>query len=166
MKRYVCTTTVPPYGREGSRTSYRFTRTQKTDVYDAIVRAGKNGTTRAEIAIAVGLQADRISFYLSDLRRSGYIAVQGDPTTVSPTMNSEEALFAALLGLENALIAKVRESGTTAEMDKSFVRYTKFKERALAEPASTSTPEQVKAQRNEARMALRLAVVDLVKLIV
>lgn len=153
MKHYVATSTNPPFGREGNRARY-FTPTQKSQVYDAIVRAGSNGTTRQAIAGVVGLPADRISFYLSDLRRGGFIAVKGDPTTVSPTMNAEEAAFAALLGLENALVARVRESGTTPEMDRSYVKYTKIKELALR-PGTTA----------EGKSALRMAVIELVKLV-
>lgn len=165
MKRYVATQAIPPFGREGSRTSWRFQRTQKSDVYDAIVRAGKDGTTRNDIAKVVGLQPDRISFYLSDLRRSGYISVQGDPTVVSATMNAQDATFAALLGLENALIATVREKGSTDEMNRSYLRYTKFKERALSEPAPTSSPAQREVQKREAQLGLRLALTELIKLL-
>lgn len=169
MKSYTATQTVPPFGQAGhqSRRAHSFQRTQKTDVYDAIVQSGSSGITRPEIAAKVGLAPDRISFYLSDLRRAGYIAVKGDPTTVSATMNATEASFAAMLGLENALICMVREmpNGATSDMDRSFLRYTKTKERALATPAPGSSLEQIKAQRAEAKVALRMAILELVKLI-
>lgn len=169
MKRYIPTTTVPPFGAPGSR-SYRFTATQKTNVYDAIYRAGQKGLDAKEIAAAVGLAVDRIRFYLSDLKRSGYINVLGDPTIVSPTMDATEAALAAMLGMENALVAKLRENktkgvSTTDEMNRAWVKYQKYKEFALHEPNETSSVAQVAAQKQQAQMALRMALIELVKLL-
>lgn len=169
MKQYVATSTIPPFRRKADRGRY-FSETQKTQVYDAIVDAGPEGITRPDIAAKVGLRADRISFYLSELRRNGFISVKGDPTTVSATMNADEAAFAAMLGLENALVARVREMTAAKktpppEMDKSFVKYTMLKERALAQPAAGSSATQVTAQKNEATVALRMALIELVKLV-
>lgn len=132
MKRYIATTVEPPYGRRGTDTRRRhFTPTQKSNVYDAIVGAGDDGLNRHEIAQAVGLAVDRIGFYLSDLRRSGFIAIKGDPATVNPNMGEKEAAYAAMLGLENAIVARIKARGATPDMDRTFVKYTKVKELAL-----------------------------------
>lgn len=155
MKNYVATTLEPSYGRKGSPRRYGFTPTQKSNVYDAIVDSGKDGITRPDIAKKVRLPADRISFYLSDLRRAGFISVKGDPGVVSPTMGPEEAAFAALLGLENALVAAVRHQGkATDEQNRAFVKYQKIKELALRPGTGP-----------EGKVALRMAVLELVKVV-
>lgn len=161
MKLYMATKTTPPYGKLGAR-SYSFKRTQKTDVYDAIVAAGAEGITRPDIAKKVNLAADRISFYLSDLRRSGFIAVKGSPVDLS-LMDEQEAAFYAMEALENALVAKakklytLKDSVSTAkatEMERSFVKYNKIK--ALALRGSTA---------GEVGVALRMSLLELVKLV-
>lgn len=155
MKRYSVTSTVPPFGQPNSRRPYSYSKSQKTECYDAIFNAGAQGLTRPEIATKVGLRADRISFYLSELKRAGYITVVGDPTTVLTTMTAEEASFAAMLGLENALVARVREDGgATPEQERGFVRYSKIKELALRPGTGP-----------EGRTALRMAILELVKII-
>lgn len=157
MKHYAVTKSPPPFGVPGQRPSFRWTSTQKSNVYDAIYAAGANGITRADIAKKVGLQADRISFYLSDLRRAGHIEVKGEsnPNIVTPQMNAQEAAFAALLALESALVTAAREQGApTAEQDRAFVRYSKIKELALR-PGTTA----------EGKTALRMAILELVKVV-
>lgn len=165
MKQYVATKVNPPFGRDPQSRSRFFSPTQKTNVYDAIVASGTKGLTRKEVSAKVGLAPDRISFYLSELRRAGYISVLGDPTTVAVTMNAEEAALAALLGLENAMVAKFREIKATPEQNKSYVKYTQVKTKALQEPAPGSSPAQIQAQKMEAQVALRMTLIELVKLI-
>jgi hypothetical protein len=122
-------------------------------VYDAI-DASSSGLTANEIAAATRLVIDRVRFHLSDLRRGGYISVKGDPTTVSPTMNATEAAFAAMLGLENALIARAREGNVTAEIERGFAKYQKIKELSLR-PGTAS----------EGKVALKMALLELVRLV-
>lgn len=170
MKQYIATSTIPPFGRKGdSSRGWRYQKTQKTDVYDAIVASGANGTTRPEIAKVVNLAPDRISFYLSDLRRAGFIAVKGDPTTVSASMNAGEAALAAMLGLENAFIAKLKENPLLqkdAELTKSFLRYQKLKEVALSASATVDPKHGYKIDySNEVKQGLRLSLIELVKLV-
>lgn len=153
MKMYVVTSVDPPFGRRSKRSHYE-KKTQKTATYDAVEASGSRGVTAVEIAQRAAVVLDRVRFYLSELRRGGYIAVKGDPTTVSPTMNAQEAAFAAMLGLENALIARAKEGGVSAEMEKAFVRYNKLKELALR-PGTIP----------EGKVALRLAIVELVKVV-
>lgn len=154
MKQYIATSTDPPFRRKDKRNRF-YSPTQKVQVYDAICDSGTSGITRPQIAQIVGLAPDRISFYLSELRRAGYIAVKGDPTTVSATMNADEAAFAAMLGLENALVARVREMGSsTPSMDAGFVKYSKIKELALRPGTGP-----------EGKVALRMAILELVKLV-
>lgn len=153
MKYYVATSQNPPFGRPGNR-SWSFKPTQKTQVYDAIIGSGKDGATRKQIADKVGLAPDRISFYLSELCRGGSVAVKADPTVVSGNMSAEDAAMAALLGLETALVAKVKELGATAEMERGYVKYSKIKELAL-HPGTGA----------EGKVALRMALLELVKLV-
>lgn len=179
MKQYIATTSEPPFKRAGNRPRW-FTATQKSQVYDVIVASGTNGATRTTIANAVGLAPDRISFYLSDLRRAGYIAIKGDPTTVSPTMGAEEAALASMLGFENAFVAKLREIITPGHdatrcacvkcqelrtLNTGYLKYTRIKEMAIAEPAAGSSVAQVQAQKNQSKVALRMALIELIKLI-
>lgn len=153
MKQYVATNTTPPFGKRGTRSRFE-TPTQKMLVYDALEATGDKGLTAIEIATATKLAIDRVRFHLSDLRRSGYIFVKGDPTTVSPTMSAQEAAFAAMLGLENALVARAREGKITSEMEIGFAKYNKIKELALRPGTGP-----------EGKVALRMALIELVKLV-
>lgn len=156
MKLYIPTKAIPPF--HTSKRGKYFTATQKSNVYDAILAGGEDGRTRPQIAQAVGLPADRVSFYLSDLRRAGYIAVKGDVTgAVSPNMNAEEAMLASILGFEHALVARVREmpKGPTQEMEKAFATYSKLKELFLR-PGTAA----------EGRTALRMGLTVLLKLVI
>lgn len=155
MKQYIPTSATPPFGTRQTRSSFS-KPPQKVLVYD-VVHATKTGMTAPEIAAATNLVIDRVRYHLSELKRDGLIAVKGDPTTVSPTMNATEAAFAAMLGLENALIARVREDWmppkqVPPEIDRAFLKYNKIKERALR-PGTDS----------EGRVAIRMSLIELVK---
>lgn len=152
MKLYAATQAVPPFGKPGHRSSW-FKKTQKTDVYDAIVAAGKEGIGRHDIANKIGLAAERISFYLSDLRRAGFITVKGGPVDMSQ-MDEQEATFYAMEAMENALVAKAKKRGITQEMERSFVKYNKIK--ALALRGSTA---------GEVGVAIRMSFIELIKLV-
>lgn len=65
-----------------------------------------------------------------------------------------ESTLDALLGMENALVVKARSSGITPEMDKAFQKYQKCK--ALGLHPQTN---------NEGRVAIRMAILELVKLV-
>lgn len=156
MKEYVPTSSEPPFGIPGRRSTYRFTPTQKSNVYDAIFHA-KTGITRNDISSKIGLAPDRISFYLSDLRRGGYIAVKAEPGMVTATMSFKEAKLAAMLTLENTMAAKAREDARfqrDPEANRSFLKYQKIKELALRPGTGP-----------EGDAALRMAVLELVRLV-
>lgn len=149
-KQYRCTDQDPPFGRVGKR-SWHFSATQKSLVYDAIDAAGSAGTGRKEISQKTQVPLDRVSFYLSDLRRAGLISVIGEPIPME-NMNAREAQLHAMLALENALVSSASEYGLTDEMNRAFIRYTKVKELVLR-PGTTA----------EGKVALRMALVELVK---
>lgn len=170
MKRYHVTKQRPIFGlpTPSSDRSWRFSATQKTDVYDAIFNAGSDGLEAKEISAKSGVNLDRVRFYVSDLRRAGVIAVKGDPSVITPTMNADEAAFAAMLGLENALIARARElgaAGVSDKMNRGFVRYQKVKAMALTPPDPSNSPATQDAVRMQAKVALRQCLLDLVKLV-
>lgn len=183
MKRYNATSSVPPFGRAGDgsreRKFPRFVATQKTQTYDAVFGAGSDGLTAHEIAQKAGITVERVRFYLSDLRRLGFIEVKGDPSIVTQTMTVEEAAFAAMLGLENALITKARSIGcgdpvkekdpkfapAILEINRQFVRYNKIKGMALAESHGIVSAAQKESEDAVRSAALRQALVDLVKLV-
>lgn len=77
------------------------------------------------------------------------------PTAQRPMPKTAgEAAMDALLALENALVLRAKTVGITEEMEKSFDRYNKLKGMALR-PGSD----------NEGRQAMKLATVELVKLV-
>lgn len=153
MKRYIATGTQPPFHRQA------FRQTQKEKCYFAILDGGQDGLTRPEIAAKVGLQVDRINFYLSELRRAGFITYRGAPVDISK-LSAADAALVAMESMENALVAKAKEEAKKnkgvlpQEMEKAFARYQKVK--ALALGGQTS---------GELRAALRLALIELVKMV-
>lgn len=152
MKLYAATAAVPPFGRPGSRSSF-FKKTQKIDVYDAIVAAGKDGIGRHDIAKKINLAADRISFYLSDLRRAGFISVKGGAIDMT-MMDDQESAFYAMDVLENALVQRCKKRGMDNEMRREFLRYNKVK--ALALGGLTG---------GEIEVAIQMSLIALVKLV-
>lgn len=155
MKQYIVTSTNPPFQRRRDRRFSFGPPIQKVSIYDCVEEAGQNGITANDIALRVKFQIDRVRFHLSELKRAGLISVRGEPTTVTVTMNATEAAFAAMLGLENALVARVREEKKVSpELDRAFVKYSKLKELALR-PGTT----------HEGKSALKMAVLELVKMV-
>lgn len=144
-KMYAATGTPVPWK------SYE--RTQKSRTYDAVKAAGPDGVDRETICKQTDLPKQRVWFYLSELRRAGLIKRMGeqvDPATLSP----EDAQLFAMSALENALVARAKKTGITDDMRKAFLRYQKIK--ALALGAKTAGEEQ---------SALRMAMIDLVKMV-
>lgn len=162
MKMYAATSQSPPWSSYES--------TQKSRTYDAVKASGEDGISREDICKNTNLPKQRVWFYLSELRRAGLIRRLGeavDVTTLSPT----DAKLHALVALENAFAI-----GTTAhfkscsscrgarsndqlckhslEMTRALLRYNKIK--ALALGAKTQGEEAV---------AMRMALIDLVKMI-
>lgn len=80
----------------------------------------------------------------------------GAPAATAPVLpkTPQEAINAAMLALENAMVVKAKTNGITDEMEKQFTRYQKLKAMAMR-PGSTQ----------EGQTALRLAVIDLIKII-
>jgi len=156
VKLYVATALKPPFSTRAYAVQGRYWHhndTQKSRIYDAIHAAGKDGIERNGISTATNLAPAKVGFYLSELKRVGLIAVKGDPTTVTLNMTAEEAALAALLALETALKVKVRETSFTPDMDRAFVKYLKIKEHVLHTPGP------------EGKVALRLAVLEMIKLV-
>lgn len=146
MKKYAPTDRPPAW--------QPWPRTQKSMVYDAVKAAGSEGIDRETICSQTNVPKQRVWYWLSELRRGGFIKRLGDqidPRSLSP----EDALLFALTAFENALVARAQKSGVTTEMEKAFVRYNKIKSLALG--AKTG---------GEERAALRQAMIDLVKMVV
>lgn len=143
---------------------------QKYHTYEAVKAAGENGITREQICANTGLPKQRVWFYLSELRRAGLIRRMGDavdPTLLSP----DDAKLYALNALENAFVvgavdhaskcttcrrarAESDKCSDYITMSKNLARYNKIK--ALALGAKT---------RGEESAALRMALLDLVKMV-
>jgi hypothetical protein len=72
----------------------------------------------------------------------------------TPKLDARTVAFEALAKLEDALVARATESGITPEAAAAFEKYQKLKALAL-QPGTT----------HEGRTALRLATIELVKLV-
>lgn len=155
MKQFITTASQPPgwlqferAQRQGFRTE---PGTQKLRIYKAVLDRMPDGATRVQLSVDVNLPPDRVGFYLSELKREGYLRTKDDPTTVSANMTADEACMAALAGLENALVAVAKQNGITDDMNKSFLIYQKVKERVLR-PGTDA----------EGRVALKMALKKLI----
>lgn len=147
----------------GSR-RYSYQRpTQKQAVYEAVKAAGAAGVTNAGIATAlastqfdkgVGCSLKNVAFYTNHLRKHAHIAEKGTASAVSPAMGADDALFAALVVLENALVAKAKERGLTEEMRGEYLIYKKCLALALA----PGTP-------GEGRNALAMAIKKILNIV-
>lgn len=158
MKQYVASTVTPTFGHKATRRSFS-SPTNKVLVYDCVQATGPSGLTAREIAAAVNLPIERVRFHLSELGRAGYVMVKGQPATAMPHMTAQDAAFAAMLSLENALIARVREDYSPPktvpiEMDRAFVKYNKVKELALRPGTGP-----------EGRIAIKMAILELVRVV-
>lgn len=155
----------------GARRHSWQTPTQAQRVFEAVKAAGAAGISRADVvaklAIADPVSDKNVSFYINRLMKGGHVVEKGAASApvVSPMMKADEASMAALGALESALVAKLRESGVTDEARASFLRYKKILATAVAVPDASSSPAQVEAQRNQSRVALRMAILELVKLV-
>lgn len=146
MKRYAVTKKAVTWSR--------WQTTLKTKVYDFIATTGDTGANRREIAEATQLNVGRVSSYLAELKREGFVQKLGEQVDPS-TLSAEDSILYALGALENALIAKATKAGkVTQEQEKAFVRYQKIKSLFLG--ARTGGEES---------SALRMAVIELVKLV-
>lgn len=146
MKKYACT--------DPRRQTYALGSGWKTKVYEFILAKGEEGANRREIADGVHLNVGRVSSYLAELKRDGWVKRLGDqvdPSSLSP----EDATLFALNALENALVSNASKYGVTDEMNRAFARYQKCK--ALAIGRGTTA--------NEAKTAMRMALIDIVKLL-
>jgi len=98
-------------------------------------------------------------------RRRGYWSGAAAPATASgpafttPKPNRRDLLLVALASLEDAFAVKLAEQGITDDIRKSYERYKKVKALALG-PTTTS------AAATEAFSALRMSVIEMLKLAV
>lgn len=129
--------------------------TWKMKVYDFIKSKGDVGANRREIAEAVNLNVGRISSYLAELKREGWVKRLGDSVDQKDLPPEESVLF-AMNALEVALVSKATRDGVTPQLEKEFAVYQKVKSRVLG---AGTTPE-------EARTALRMSLVRLVQMVV
>lgn len=83
-------------------------------------------------------------------------AVSG-PAFTTPKPNRRDTLLVALAALEDAFAVKLAEQGITDDTRKAYERYKKVKALALAPSSNPQTA-------NEAYAALRLSVIEAVKL--
>lgn len=150
--------------------------TQQQAVYDAVKAAGVDGATAEQVVDALravefdkgtGCSKKNVDYYLNALRKAGYIAERGAPGSVSATASSDDALYAALAGLESALAARIRDKGKDADMTPIYERYKTFKSIALR-PKTANDPKYgyVLDASNEVIQGLRLALVEMIKLVV
>jgi hypothetical protein len=164
VKTYVATST--PFYK--TRRKSWAPKTQKERVYDAIKDAGAAGITVADLVAKFGdISKSNIVFYVNKLKKGGNIAVQGDPQSVPTNGDPKMAAFAALVGLENALTAKLNADPkllNDASLGAAFAKYQKIKAAALA-PSHASSVAQREADANAAKVALRMAVLELVKMV-
>ncbi len=162
-KLYAPTAATPPWGS--------YSHTQKTTTYDAVKAAGEEGISREDICKKTNLPKQRVWFYLSELRRGGFIKRLGeaiDPAQLNPI----DAQLHAMAALENCVIVNAGDHLSTCstckaakddeakrcnsykEISRAFVRYTKIKSRVLG--GSTA---------GEQKAALRLSIIELIKLV-
>lgn len=84
-------------------------------------------------------------------------------SAMSTTWSAGEAALVGLAGLENILVVRIRSGITkiTPEIEKSFDRYNKLK----ASTMHVASGGQTGASDQEKKQAMRLAVLELVKLV-
>jgi len=81
------------------------------------------------------------------------------PAFSTPKPNRRDVLLTALASLEDAFVVKLSEVGVTDDARKSYDRYQKLKALALGAGANANA-----ATQNEAYAALRLSVIEMLKL--
>lgn len=86
--------------------------------------------------------------------------MRGGPafTTTLPTAADLQVI--ALAKLEDALVMTASEKGITAATEASFAKYQKLKTMALAQSATSNL-----ALRNEANVAMRMALIEIIKIV-
>jgi hypothetical protein len=123
----------------GTRSSWR-KPTQQQAVYEAVKAAGSDGVTAEQIVAALastvfdkgtGCSKKNVDYYVNALRKAGYIAEKGAVGSVSPMAKADDAILAALAGLEAALVARARDLGITEKMKDDYETYQKIKARIL-----------------------------------
>ena len=162
LKQYIRTKVDPPWIQARARRSWmQDPETRREQVYEVILRSGEEGVTRNEISSKTNLAPSRVSLYLSELMRQGFVEVKGAQKQVDVTqMSEEDAVLYAMTVLESALVVKARAmldpktKKVPPDMEKSFARYQKTKELVLR----PGTPA-------EGKVALRMAVLELVRLV-
>lgn len=147
-KKYIATKILPPWTRHSWQDP-----TQKQKVYEAVKQSADEGVNRADVSRLTNLAVDRVSAYLAELKRLGLVSIKGAPVQ-QKDLNAKDSALYAMVALETALVSKARESGITDPMRKEFARYQKVK--ALALGGMTD---------GETRAAVRLALLELVKLV-
>jgi len=142
----------------------RRVRTPKSDIRVKVKPAKRPGTcTGCHDRFYSG---DEITYVTRRIRRYHAHCVPADVHVSTPgaaprpapaplPSTPAEAASVAMLALENALVVRARKEGITPEMEKAFVRYQKLKALALNAGAAD----------NEAKSALRLSFIDIVKLV-
>lgn len=81
----------------------------------------------------------------------------GSKAYAQPAPTYRGLKLVALASIENAFVVRMKEQGITQDARDSFATYQKLKTRALAPSINSAT-------QNEADTALRIAVINLVKL--
>lgn len=155
-------------------------KTQKHIVYECVQSRGTRGATLNDVCVVTGLNRNNIAFYLNAMLKSGELGTSPKATTPPPDANktaspssNESAgsldgkLILALVALEDALKFKARElrlkTGVIpADLDAAFVKYAKMKTMAIRGLDESGGPLS-NEMKNEARVALRMATLELVK---
>lgn len=84
--------------------------------------------------------------------------MRGGPAFATALPTAAELQVQALAKLEDALVMTAQEKGITAATEAAFAKYTKLKAVALASVTSGNM-----ALRNEANVAMKLALIEIVK---
>lgn len=161
MKSYITTKLSPPWEKRMQFGA----PSQKAAVWGAVKDSGEDGATREDIVKRLqksggagkDLDRNRVGFYLSELKRAGFIAVKGAAPNVAQ-MNAKEALLHAIDQLEIALTKGVKEKRIpiTPEIEKQYAIYNKCK--ALMLRPQTSG-EETAAMRQTLQRLIQMVVV-------
>jgi len=85
--------------------------------------------------------------------------MRGGPAFIAPLPSAAALQVQALAKLEDALVMTAQEKGITAATEASFAKYTKLKAVALAQSATSNV-----ALKNEANVAMKMALIEIIKI--
>ena len=114
------------------------------DVRNGYVPPGRSGTTSTGVPRTP---------------RTPKVKMHGGPAFTTALPTAAELQVQALAKLEDALVMTAQEKGITAATEAAFTKYQKLKTMALAQ-----SPTSNLALRNEANVAMRMALIEIIKI--